>query len=301
MCQQLCPMIASTFFDLGEYSISAIDRAAPSVSSPASAPPSLSSTSSSGTGSSTSSILTPPEMSFGHIHPAPPQTPEVPLTSGELDMLLPSVCEALVLMTQCLITFALTSEDEGFDFPLGDNPKDFLNAAMVEEGVGMPEIIISVFQWMHKARRGFNRFFAGLLQRFDRLLPRVMFGKPVDLSTLPLPSGVSHQTHPAPTMNASPKDSTTDDDSPVKAGFSYVKRDLVRLLGVLCEGERVTQDRVRACGGIPVVMNLCVVDERNPCKSLKRVLRSSILSAEDDLPLLYFGPFHLCLVILPRH
>lgn len=61
-------------------------------------------------------------------------------------MLLPSVCEALVLMTQCLITFALTSGDEEFDFPPGDNPKDFLNAAMVGEGVGMSEIIISMFQ-----------------------------------------------------------------------------------------------------------------------------------------------------------
>ena len=73
------------------------------------------------------------------------QTPETPLTSGELDVLLPSVCEALVLMTQCLITFALTSEDEVFDFPPGDNPKYFLNAAMVEAGVGMPEVIISAF------------------------------------------------------------------------------------------------------------------------------------------------------------
>ena len=60
-------------------------------------------------------------------------------------MLLPGVCEALVLMIQCLITFALTSEGEEFDFPPGDNPKDFLNAAMVEEGVGMPEVIISAF------------------------------------------------------------------------------------------------------------------------------------------------------------
>jgi hypothetical protein len=71
---------------------------------------------------------------------------EAPLTTGELDMLLPSVCEALVLMTQCLITFAMTSEDEEFDFPPGDNPKDFLNAAMVGEGVGIPEIIISAFR-----------------------------------------------------------------------------------------------------------------------------------------------------------
>lgn len=220
MCQQLCPMIASTFFDLGEYSISAIDRAVPNDTSPASVLPLLSSSS------------------------AP--APKVPLTPGELDMLLPSVCEALVLMTQCLITFALTSEDEEFDFPSGDNPKDFLNAVTVEEGMGIPEIIID------------------LLQRFDRLLPRVMFGKPVDLSTLPLPPGVSHQTHPAPATTVPPKDSATGDEGPAKAGFSYVKRDLVRLLGVLCAGARVVQDRVRACGGIPVVMNLCVVDERNP-------------------------------------
>ena len=95
-----------------------------------------------------------------------------------------------------------------------------------------------------------------------------MFGKPVDLSILPLPPGVSRQIHPASTTSVPPKDSATDDEGPVKAGFSYVKRDLVRLLGALCAGENVVQDRVRACGGIPVVMNLCVVDERNPCKSL---------------------------------
>jgi len=149
-------------------------------------------------------------------------------------------------MTQCLVTFALTSEEEELDFPPGDNPKDFLNAAMVEEGVGMAEIIIN------------------LLRRFDRLLPRVMYGRPVDLSTLPLPPGVGHQTHSVSTTSAPPKGSSTDDGGPAKAEFGYVKRDLVRLLGVLCAGERVVQDRVRACGGIPVVMNLCVVDERNP-------------------------------------
>lgn len=145
MCQQLCPMIASTFFDLGEYSISTIDRAIPNISSLPSAPPSLSSFSS-GMGTSISPTLVAPEPSLGHVHPSPAQMLKAPLTTGELDMLLPSACEALVLMTQCLITFALTSEDGDFDFPPGDNPKDFLNAAMIEEGVGTPEIIISTFQ-----------------------------------------------------------------------------------------------------------------------------------------------------------
>ena len=106
-----------------------------------------------------------------------------------------------------------------------------------------------------------------LLQRFDRLLPRVIFGKPVDLSTLPLPQGISHQPHPASTTTVPPKGPATEDGGPIKAGFSYVKRDLVRLLGISCAGEKAVQDRIRACGGIPVVMNLCVVDERNPCKS----------------------------------
>ena len=99
------------------------------------------------------------------------------------------------------------------------------------------------------------------------LLPRLLFGKTMDLSTLPLPSGITHPIHPASTTTAIPKGSATNDESPLKAGFSYVKRDLVRLLGVLCAGEKIVQDRVRACGGIPVVMNLCVVDERNPCES----------------------------------
>ena len=53
--------------------------------------------------------------------------------------------------------------------------------------------------------------------------------------------------------------------APDVPGFSYLKRDLVRLLGILCNEARAVQDRVRECGGIPVVMNLCVVDERNPC------------------------------------
>ena len=51
-------------------------------------------------------------------------------------------------------------------------------------------------------------------------------------------------------------------------GFSYLKRDLVRLLGILCYENRAVQDRMRNCHGIPVVMNMCVTDERNPCTYL---------------------------------
>lgn len=83
----------------------------------------------------------------------------------------------------------------------------------------------------------------------DFFLPRINFGKPVSSSGLANPQGTSV---------ASSVDST---------GFSYLKRDLVRLLGVLCHEVRAVQDRIRMADGIPVVMNLCVIDERNPCTS----------------------------------
>ena len=50
--------------------------------------------------------------------------------------------------------------------------------------------------------------------------------------------------------------------------FPYLKRDLVRLLGILCHGRKAIQDRIRVCGGISVVLNLCTIDDRNPCKFL---------------------------------
>lgn len=85
-----------------------------------------------------------------------------------------------------------------------------------------------------------------LLRILDAFLPRINFGKPV-LS--------SKETYSIP--------GTTD-----PMGFSYVKRDLVRLLGVLCYKDRKTQDSIRNCGGITVILNMCVVDERNPCALL---------------------------------
>jgi ataxin-10 len=91
-------------------------------------------------------------------------------------------------------------------------------------------------------------FLLELLRLLDLFLPRINFGKPVTSS--------STQGTPTPTQQ-----STADG-----TGFQYLKRDLVRLLGVLCHGRKAVQDRARDCGGIEVVMNLCVIDERNPCE-----------------------------------
>lgn len=148
-------------------------------------------------------------------------TSEVTAQPHELDLLLPKVCEALVLITQCITTITLEEEDDVDDDVDVDNElKAFFNGAQSEGGEGLIESLLET------------------LRLLDLFLPRINFGKPV----AQIPQGAV----------ADP------------TGFSYLKRDLVRLLGILCQGTKAVQDRVRLCGGIPVVMNLCVVDERNP-------------------------------------
>ncbi|KAG1741090.1 spinocerebellar ataxia type 10 protein domain-containing protein [Suillus lakei] len=82
-----------------------------------------------------------------------------------------------------------------------------------------------------------------LLRLLDAFLPRIYFGKTVI-------DPVTDRTIPSSVAGPS--------------GFSYLKRDLVRLVGVLCHRDKTFQDRIRVCGGIHVIMNMCVVDERNP-------------------------------------
>lgn len=95
------------------------------------------------------------------------------------------------------------------------------------------------------------------LRLVDTFLPRVTFGK-----VLPRP----HQPQENDNMtNVGERKQMSA--AVVPPGFSYIKRDLARLLGILCAGNRAVQDRVRICGGIPVIMNLCVVDDNNPCAS----------------------------------
>lgn len=95
-----------------------------------------------------------------------------------------------------------------------------------------------------------------MLRLLDVFLPRINFGKPV------IPPEAT-QSIPG----------TAD-----LTGFSYVKRDLVRLLGILCHKNKKTQDSIRDCEGISVIMNMCVVDERNPCALLNFPFGSSFWS-----------------------
>ncbi|KAH8116389.1 spinocerebellar ataxia type 10 protein domain-containing protein [Phellopilus nigrolimitatus] len=145
-----------------------------------------------------------------------------------LDVLLPKVCEAIVLVTQCFCTLSLAQSDTGLLSQRAQWTREFLTDAESPLGGGLIENLIE------------------LLRVLDAFLPRIMFGK-ISWST-PRPA--------TPLAPNQPEINIT--------GFNYLKRDLVRLLGILCYENRAVQDRVRVCDGITVVMNLCVADERNP-------------------------------------
>lgn len=141
------------------------------------------------------------------------------------------------------------------------------------------------------------------LRLIDAFVPRITFGKVVQRPAAPVAQAIAsdreEQGHTDRIANASDtrlsesenergKVSSTcpepkaaregrreqeegHQDNQVRAAaqaFAYVKRELVRLLGILASQDGAVQDRVRGCGGIPVVMNLCVVDDHNPCKCL---------------------------------
>nr|GAT42953.1 ataxin-10-like protein [Mycena chlorophos] len=151
--------------------------------------------------------------------------PDAPPSNGplaSLDVMLPKACEALVLVTQCIVTVTLGSSAE-----IEQTSQDYFNEILPPED-GAAGLLESLTE---------------LLRLLDAFLPRINFGKPVPDAGRAQP-------------NVGVGDGIT--------GFNYLKRDLVRLLGILCHENKAVQDRARQCGGIEAVMNLCVVDERNP-------------------------------------
>ncbi|GLB41722.1 putative spinocerebellar ataxia type 10 protein domain containing protein [Lyophyllum shimeji] len=209
--RKLSPMLAKCFLDLSAYARQAVERALrpPDQTTP-------------------SSIVEVPADEQSTPKPVHPGIP------AELDVMLPKVCEALVLVTQCVVTITLeadqTKVDQNQDMTAEPDLKAFFNETRSPDDGGVVESLID------------------LLRLLDLFLPRINFGKPVSSSS------PSAQGLPTPIREAA-ADPT---------GFQYLKRDLVRLLGILCHGVKAVQDLIRTCGGIPVVMNLCVIDERNP-------------------------------------
>ncbi|KAH9940943.1 uncharacterized protein BXZ73DRAFT_98771 [Epithele typhae] len=155
----------------------------------------------------------------------------------ELDLLLPKVCEALVLVTECITTACLRAEESGATALA-------LSSSADSGGTRTPRNIVAAAA--SPVGQGFVECLVETLGLVDAFVPRITYGKVV-------------RRPPAPT----PRATWTPGQmiAAVAQAFAHVKRDLVRLLGVLAAEDRAVQDRARACGGVPAVMNLCVVDD----------------------------------------
>ncbi|KAF9078191.1 spinocerebellar ataxia type 10 protein domain-containing protein [Rhodocollybia butyracea] len=148
---------------------------------------------------------------------------------------LHKVCEALVLVTQCIVKLVLDAQNNHGSSNSGStSSKNELD-------------VVTFFHQVHVEGISLTECIVGLLRLLHRFLPRINFGK--SSSGRAVEQGTPAQR------------SISALDTP---GFNFLKRDLVRLLGILCYEDQAVQDRLRKCGGIEVVMNLCVVDERNP-------------------------------------
>lgn len=241
------------------------------------------------------------------------EAPPAPLQ--EVDLLLPKVCEALVLALQCLISLTLQSEETGKTVPgvsdaldlsraedgtkTQQQLKETVGGSVSSDGIGFVEVLIgkdafglsffrdrfilSVVLVDRCDTRGlrfsFVRFPTETLRLFDLFLPRITFGKSAPSPVLAGGAGTSGRPQPdSPPQNVVHDDTTRHGAASAPGqttltadpkGFLYLKRDLIRLLGILSYHSKQVQDRVRLCGGIPAVLNCCVVDERNPCKCFR--------------------------------
>lgn len=157
-------------------------------------------------------------------------------SGGATYLQLSGVCVALVLLSTSLSSILLVERENGG------------GATAVPVLVSVtPSCIDAISGPRSSSGSGFIESLLETLRAFDTFLPRINFGK-VKSSYPQQPIGGGG----APAQSAG------------EAGFNYLKRDLVRLLGILCYNNKAMQDRVRLCGGIPVVLNLCVIDDRNP-------------------------------------
>ncbi|KAI0350670.1 hypothetical protein OH77DRAFT_1430661 [Trametes cingulata] len=225
----LFDMLATSFLKLSSYAQDSIRRAIPSGS-------------------------VSPDKKAGTHSPAETEVDAPPLQN--LDLLLPKVCEALVLVTECLTTVALRAEEAAAAraavIPpppelVGSSPKDILVAATATTGQGFVECLIET------------------LRLVDAFVPRITYGKAVKRPVPPEAADAPLQGRgAASSANEGGIPPEPTQDAKRAQAFAHVKRDLVRLLGILASENRAVQDRVRESGGIPLVMNMCVVDDYNP-------------------------------------
>ncbi|KAI8077873.1 spinocerebellar ataxia type 10 protein domain-containing protein [Halteromyces radiatus] len=55
-----------------------------------------------------------------------------------------------------------------------------------------------------------------------------------------------------------------NDKEKSRIGFNFVKREIVRCIGLLCYKDKIVQDKVRTSGGLPLILNQMKIDDNNP-------------------------------------
>lgn len=139
---------------------------------------------------------------------------------------LPQVASATVLVSQMLANGLMAEQLEWEKLADKLAPKRPMLEALRDPSDSYVELIIDV------------------LRRLDQLLPRIQFGKVKPKFTGHDPSSTRQQ------LDAS--------------GFQFLKRDLIRLLGIITHDDPSIQDRIRDYGGVQLVLGLCAIDESNP-------------------------------------
>ncbi|KAG5647901.1 hypothetical protein DXG03_007825 [Asterophora parasitica] len=117
--RNLSPLLATYFLDLSAYARKAVERAL--------RPP-----------ASSASIV---EVSESASSDDDPSTPEAFQPPAELDVMLPKVCEALVLVTQCVVTITLEA-NSNWDRSLEPNLKAYFNGTRSSNGDGVVKSLI---------------------------------------------------------------------------------------------------------------------------------------------------------------
>ena len=72
-----------------------------------------------------------------------------------------------------------------------------------------------------------------------------------------------------------PSQRQTEPDIPELAPLRNVKRDIVRLIGILSFDDPAVGDQVRQAEGVQLILSMTEVDESNPCQSTKPLVATS--------------------------
>lgn len=154
---------------------------------------------------------------------------------GKDDARLPSILAGLVLATEALSAITIAVQGRAEEAKRSNTPVDGGgDEVMVEEMKGGDSVIEPLVK---------------VLAAANDFMPRI---KPA-------------QPKPEASITPIGDDGQIQDGPDVELEFLKVKRDLVRLLGVLAYNDTAVGDAVRAAGGVQLVLSLCETDERNPC------------------------------------